>query len=51
MTEFVNYYKQHISNDDIVGFNLKYKTGVDEDGKDVYREFRSNPIKWKVSNK
>ena len=29
-----------------VRFNLKYKTGVDSDGKDIYKAFMSNPIQW-----
>jgi len=31
---------------DRVRFNLKYKTGVDANGKDIYRSFMSNPIAW-----
>ena len=27
-------------------FNLKYKTGVDANGKDIYRSFMSNPVAW-----
>jgi hypothetical protein len=44
MADFIKKY----SNKNRVGFNLKYKTGVDEDGKDVYREFISNPIIWEI---
>ena len=29
-----------------VRFNLKYKTGVDSAGKDIYKAFMSNPIQW-----
>jgi hypothetical protein len=50
MTAFIDYYKKHISTNDTIGFNLKYKTGVDEEGNDIYREFQSKPIKWKIKN-
>lgn len=46
VTEFVNYYKENISSTNVIRFNLKYKTGVDSSGKDVYRSFMSNPISW-----
>jgi len=46
VADFVNYYRETISNNDKVSFNLKYKTGVDANGKDVYRSFLSNPISW-----
>lgn len=48
MTEFINYYKKNISDKNPVYFNLKYKTGTDEDGHDIYRAFRSNPIMWQI---
>jgi hypothetical protein len=48
MTEFLRNYKESSSDKKIVKFNLKYKVGVDEEGKDVYREFKSNPISWNV---
>jgi hypothetical protein len=48
MTEYIDYYRKNISSSGVVGFNLKYKTGVDEEGNDTYREFRSNPIKWDI---
>jgi hypothetical protein len=50
MTDFIHYYKVNISDKNPVGFNLKYKIGTDEDGQDVYRQFRDNPIKWNVSD-
>ncbi|MDR2086557.1 MAG: hypothetical protein LBP72_05220 [Dysgonamonadaceae bacterium] len=50
MTKFIDYYRKHISKESPIGFNLKYKVGVDEAGKDKYREFRSNPIKWNINN-
>ena len=48
MAEFVNHYRTNISKTDPVTFNLKYKVGEDKEGKDVYREFRSNPIRWNI---
>jgi hypothetical protein len=48
MSEYSDYYKKNIANNGVVGFNLKYKTGVDEEGNDIYREFRSNPLKWAI---
>lgn len=44
--DFVNYYREKISSTDVIRFNLKYKTGIDNNGNDVYREFMSNPISW-----
>lgn len=32
-------------------FNLKYKNGVDSDGKDIYKAFMSNPIEWNFTGK
>ena len=29
-----------------IKFNLKYKTGEDSNGKDIYKSFMSNPIEW-----
>jgi hypothetical protein len=49
MTEFINDYKTNNPKKGPVKFNLKYKVGLDEEGKDVYREFRSNPIAWNVT--
>ena len=43
--DFANYYKETFPTKN-VEFNLKYKTGVDAAGKDVYRSFLSNPIPW-----
>ncbi|MDR0546826.1 MAG: hypothetical protein LBG77_04480 [Dysgonamonadaceae bacterium] len=51
MTDFIDYYKTRVTGKpetNLIGFNLKYKTGTDEDGKDVYRAFRSNPIRWEI---
>ena len=48
MTEFIDYYRKDISKTESVTFNLKYKIGEDKDGKDVYREFKSNPIRWDI---
>jgi len=46
--DFADYYSKTISaTDKTVKFNLKYKIGVDANGKDIYREFMSNPISWK----
>ena len=48
MTEFIDYYRKNISKTEPVTFNLKYKTGEDKDGNDIYREFKSNPIPWNL---
>jgi hypothetical protein len=48
MLDFINYYKKNISNTGLVKFNLKYKTGQTADGKDIYREFNSNPLSWNI---
>ena len=50
-TDFVNYYRKNISPNDMIRFNLKYKTGIDSEGKDIYKEFMSNPISWNFGNK
>jgi len=44
--DFVKYYRETISNNGKVRFNLKYKTGVDANGNDIYRPFMSNPLWW-----
>jgi hypothetical protein len=46
MSEFINYYRKSISNTGPIKFNLKYKIGEDTNGKDIYREFLSNPLSW-----
>jgi len=46
VADFVNYYRETVSNSGKVRFNLKYKTGVDGNGNDIYRPFMSNPISW-----
>jgi len=46
VANFVNYYRETVSNSGKVRFNLKYKIGVDGNGKDIYRPFMSNPISW-----
>jgi hypothetical protein len=48
MSEYVQYYRKHVSGSGPVRFNLKYKIGTGRDGKDVYREFRSNPLSWNI---
>jgi hypothetical protein len=47
MSDFVKYYRNNISEDGPVKFNLKYKTGTKDD-KDVYRGFQSNPLSWHI---
>jgi hypothetical protein len=47
MSDFIKYYRDTISEDGPVKFNLKYKTGT-KDGKDVYRGFQSNPLSWHI---
>jgi len=44
--DFVVYYREYFASNPDTRFNLKYKTGVDSNGKDVYKEFMSNPIHW-----
>ena len=39
-------YLANIAPTDVRRFNLKYKTGVDADEKDIYKSFMSNPIEW-----
>jgi len=46
VADFVNYFRETISNSGKAHFNLKYKTGVDANGNDIYRSFISNPISW-----
>ena len=47
VADFANYYREEISSNELVKFNLKYKTGVDSNGDDIYKEFMSNPMTWK----
>ena len=55
VADFLKYYKENhaemLASDGQIGFNLKYKTGVNEDGNDTYREFMSNPISWNFNVK
>jgi len=51
VADFVNYYREKISSTDVIQFNLKYKIGTDSNGKDIYKEFMSNPISWDFNNK
>ena len=48
MTKFIDYYRENISKTTPITFNLKYKIGEDKEGKDIYREFKSNPIPWNL---
>ena len=50
VSDFVKYYKEEISPTGLLRFNLKYKTGVDNEGKDIYKEFLSNPISWNFNS-
>ena len=50
VADFVNFYRKEISQTGPVRFNLKYKTGVDSNGKDIYRAFLSNPISWNFNS-
>jgi hypothetical protein len=36
------------SDDEEVEFNLKFKTGVDSEGNDVYMDYKGNPVKLKI---
>ena len=46
VNDFVNYYRKATSSSGYVRFNLKYKTDVDVNGNDIYKQFMSNPISW-----
>jgi hypothetical protein len=48
MSDFIDYYKENISAEGLVKFNLKYHTGKDENGEDVYRSFKKKPIEWEI---
>ena len=47
MTDFLNYYGKTFPGQKTVRFNLKYYAET-KDGKDVYREFLSNPLSWRL---
>jgi hypothetical protein len=47
MSKFVDYYRKNVSDSEIIKFNIKYKVG-NEDGNDIYREFKSNPLSWDI---
>jgi len=51
VADFVNYYRETISKTGNVRFNLKYKSGVDKEGNDIYKTFMSNPISWDFSSR
>ena len=51
VANFVKHYQETISKEGKVYFNLKYKTGVDSNGKDIYRPFKSNPLSWDFGKK
>lgn len=36
------------SGNDVVEFNLKFKTGVDSEGNDVYKDYAGNPVRLKI---
>jgi len=46
VADFVNYYRAKTASTGLINFNIKYKTGTDSNGKDIYKEFMSNPISW-----
>ncbi len=33
----------------LIEFNLKYKTGVNSEGKDIYKSYKNNPVKLKIN--
>ncbi|MDR1369726.1 MAG: hypothetical protein LBJ72_06330 [Dysgonamonadaceae bacterium] len=33
-----------------IEFNLKFKTGVDSEGIDVYKDYKNNPVKLRINN-
>ncbi|GHU88526.1 hypothetical protein FACS1894155_03550 [Bacteroidia bacterium] len=36
------------SDNGVVEFNLKFKTGVDSEGIDIYKDYRGNPVRLKI---
>jgi hypothetical protein len=46
VADFVKYYKEKYASTGMIRFNIKYKTGTDSNGKDVFKEFMSNPMSW-----
>ncbi len=46
MTTFATRYKDPSSN--IVQLNIKYRTGVDDEGKDIYKTLEGSPISWEL---
>lgn len=48
MSDFLDKYGKEIKSGEAksVKFNLKYKIGINSEGKDIYREFISNPLSW-----
>jgi len=48
MQQYVEYFRQEVSETGPVRFNVKYKIGNDNDGNDIYREFNSNPLTWEI---
>ena len=51
VADFVKYYKEKYAPTGATRFNIKYKNGIDSNGKDVYKEFMSNPIYWNFDKK
>jgi hypothetical protein len=47
MTDFITYYKKTFSEQNKIRFNLKYYIET-INGKDIYREFLSNPLSWDI---
>ncbi|MDR0506652.1 MAG: hypothetical protein LBH32_07535 [Dysgonamonadaceae bacterium] len=46
MKKFIAWYRKNVAAQGPLKFNLKYKTGKGKDGKDIYSDFKSNPISW-----
>ena len=51
VADFVKRYQQTIANESKLYFNLKYKTGVDANGKDIYTPYQNNPLTWDFGKK
>jgi len=51
VTDFVIYYRNNNFPTGPIRFNIKYKNGENSNGKDIYKDFLSNPISWNFAKK
>ncbi len=47
--DMTSYFSSHKTDATEIKFNIKYKTGVDDEGKDVYKSWTNNPFIWEVA--